>query len=138
RGDGGVGLAGPPVYATRRLDFLHCSLITLFLLGLYLGVALPVTSKIPLTCAPVGLRRPDRAVAPARPDPSSASGRPAGGRRRLSLLDPGGLELRVPEQALHRASAAHLFAGHRLRDLSDPGSRRPSTNCRPPSAPLPP
>src|SRR5262252_6747922 len=77
----------------------------------------------------VGLRRPDRAVAPARPDSSSASGRPAGGRRRLSLLDPGGLELRVPEQALHRASAAHLFAGHRLSDLSDPGSRRASTDC---------
>ncbi|HYX04275.1 MAG TPA: hypothetical protein VE963_19430 [Reyranella sp.] len=47
-------MAVPPVYATRRLDFLDCSLITLFLLGLYLGVALPVTSKIPLTCAPSG------------------------------------------------------------------------------------
>jgi hypothetical protein len=49
-----MSLPTSPVYATRRLDVLDCALITVFLLGLYLGVALPITSKIPLTCAPSG------------------------------------------------------------------------------------
>ena len=39
----------------RRLDLLDSALITLFLLGLYLGVALQVTPKVPLTCAPSGV-----------------------------------------------------------------------------------
>jgi hypothetical protein len=44
--------AAPPV--TRRLDLLDSALVTIFLLGLYLGVALKITSTIPLTCAPSG------------------------------------------------------------------------------------
>src|SRR6185369_6982684 len=39
----------------QRLDALDCALVVLFLLGLYLGVSLQVTSRIPLTCAPSGL-----------------------------------------------------------------------------------
>lgn len=39
----------------RRLDLLDSALIALFLLGLYLGVALQITDKVPLTCAPSGL-----------------------------------------------------------------------------------
>ena len=38
----------------RRLDGLDMALVVLYLLGLYLGVSLQVTSKIPLTCAPSG------------------------------------------------------------------------------------
>ncbi len=38
----------------RRLDFVDSALVVLFLLGLYLGVSLQITSKIPLTCAPSG------------------------------------------------------------------------------------
>jgi hypothetical protein len=44
--------AAPPV--ARRLDLLDSVLVTIFLLGLYLGVALKITSTIPLTCAPSG------------------------------------------------------------------------------------
>jgi hypothetical protein len=36
----------------RRLDALDIALIVVFLLGLYMGVSLQVTEKIPLTCAP--------------------------------------------------------------------------------------
>ncbi|OFX04259.1 MAG: hypothetical protein A3D94_17155 [Alphaproteobacteria bacterium RIFCSPHIGHO2_12_FULL_66_14] len=38
----------------RRLTGVDLALIALFLLGLYLGVSLQITSKIPLTCAPSG------------------------------------------------------------------------------------
>ncbi|WP_020698063.1 hypothetical protein [Reyranella massiliensis] len=38
----------------RRLTAFDLALIALFLLGLYLGVSLQITSKIPLTCAPSG------------------------------------------------------------------------------------
>jgi hypothetical protein len=38
----------------RPLDWIDTSLVVIFLAGLYLGVTLPVTSKIPLTCAPSG------------------------------------------------------------------------------------
>jgi hypothetical protein len=41
--------------ASRRLDLLDGVLVTVFLLGLYLGVALQVTERVPLTCAPSGL-----------------------------------------------------------------------------------
>ena len=40
--------------APRRLDFIDQVLVVIFLLGLYLGVSLPITSTIPLTCAPSG------------------------------------------------------------------------------------
>jgi hypothetical protein len=39
---------------TRSLDWIDTTLIVVFLVGLYMGVALPITSKIPLTCAPSG------------------------------------------------------------------------------------
>ncbi|MBS0540972.1 MAG: hypothetical protein JSR47_19580, partial [Proteobacteria bacterium] len=39
----------------RRLDGIDTALIVLFLIGLYLGVSLQITSKIPLTCAPSGV-----------------------------------------------------------------------------------
>lgn len=39
----------------RRLTGFDLALIALFLLGLYLGVSLQITAKIPLTCAPSGL-----------------------------------------------------------------------------------
>lgn len=39
---------------TRRLTGIDLALIALFLLGLYLGVSLQITAKIPLTCAPSG------------------------------------------------------------------------------------
>jgi hypothetical protein len=39
---------------TQRLDLLDSVLVTIFLLGLYLGVPLQITSTIPLTCAPSG------------------------------------------------------------------------------------
>jgi hypothetical protein len=38
----------------RSLDWIDTSLLVVFLAGLYLGVSLPITSKIPLTCAPSG------------------------------------------------------------------------------------
>jgi hypothetical protein len=44
----------PAAAMPRRLDFLDKILVLIFLLGLYLGVSLPVTDKIPLTCAPSG------------------------------------------------------------------------------------
>ncbi|MBX3503154.1 MAG: hypothetical protein KF889_27235 [Alphaproteobacteria bacterium] len=40
--------------AVRSLDWIDTTLIVIFLAGLYLGVSLPITSKIPLTCAPSG------------------------------------------------------------------------------------
>jgi hypothetical protein len=39
----------------RRLTGIDLALIALFLVGLYLGVSLQVTSKVPLTCAPSGV-----------------------------------------------------------------------------------
>ena len=39
----------------RRLTGIDLALIALFLLGLYLGVSLQVTSTVPLTCAPSGV-----------------------------------------------------------------------------------
>lgn len=39
----------------KRLDAIDAALIVLFLIGLYLGVSLQITSKIPLTCAPSGV-----------------------------------------------------------------------------------
>jgi hypothetical protein len=41
-------------FRTQRLDFLDCALVILFLVGLYLGVSIQVTEKVPLTCAPSG------------------------------------------------------------------------------------
>lgn len=38
----------------RPLDWIDTSLLVIFLVGLYLGVSLPITTKIPLTCAPSG------------------------------------------------------------------------------------
>lgn len=38
----------------RSLDWIDTTLIVIFLAGLYMGVSLPITSKIPLTCAPSG------------------------------------------------------------------------------------
>ena len=40
--------------ASRRLDVLDIALVVIFLLGLYMGVSLQITTKIPLTCAPSG------------------------------------------------------------------------------------
>jgi hypothetical protein len=37
-----------------RLDHLDIALVVLFLLGIYLGVALQISEKVPLTCAPSG------------------------------------------------------------------------------------
>jgi hypothetical protein len=51
------GLAGGRYYAPRhgqRLAPVDLALVILFLLGLYLGVSLQITQKIPLTCAPSG------------------------------------------------------------------------------------
>ena len=39
----------------RRMDTFDAFLLVIYLLGLYLGVALQITQKIPLTCAPSGL-----------------------------------------------------------------------------------
>lgn len=39
----------------RALDWIDTTLIVVFLAGLYLGVSLNITSKIPLTCAPSGI-----------------------------------------------------------------------------------
>src|SRR5215475_7179389 len=42
--------------ASRRgLDPLDLTLVALFLLGLYLGVALPLTARTPITCVPSGV-----------------------------------------------------------------------------------
>ncbi len=41
--------------AARRLDAVDITLFVVYLLGLYLGVSLQITAKIPLTCAPSGL-----------------------------------------------------------------------------------
>lgn len=41
-------------FRPQKLDFLDCALVILFLVGLYLGVAIQVTEKVPLTCAPSG------------------------------------------------------------------------------------
>jgi hypothetical protein len=38
----------------KRLDAIDTALVVLYLLGLYLGVSLQITSKVPLTCAPSG------------------------------------------------------------------------------------
>lgn len=38
----------------RRLDAIDTALFVVYLLGLYLGVTLQITAKIPLTCAPSG------------------------------------------------------------------------------------
>ena len=49
-------LASQPAAARpRRLDFIDTVLVVIFLLGLYLGVSLPVSDKVPLTCAPSGI-----------------------------------------------------------------------------------
>jgi hypothetical protein len=40
--------------ARRRLDAIDITLFVVYLIGLYLGVSLPITSTIPLTCAPSG------------------------------------------------------------------------------------
>jgi hypothetical protein len=47
-----ANLATP--FRSQRLDFLDCALVIVFLLGLYLGVALQITTGVPLTCAPSG------------------------------------------------------------------------------------
>ena len=39
----------------RRLDLLDLTLVAIFLIGLYLGVALPITAKMPITCVPSGV-----------------------------------------------------------------------------------
>ena len=49
-----AGAAADTAIVGRRLDAFDQALIALFLLGLYLGVSLQITSKIPLTCAPSG------------------------------------------------------------------------------------
>ena len=41
-------------FRPQKLDALDCALVILFLLGLYLGVAIQITAKVPLTCAPSG------------------------------------------------------------------------------------
>ena len=46
--------AWAPPFRPQRLDALDCGLVVLFLLGLYLGVAIQITAKVPLTCAPSG------------------------------------------------------------------------------------
>ncbi len=41
-------------FRPQKLDLLDCGLVILFLVGLYLGVAIQITEKVPLTCAPSG------------------------------------------------------------------------------------
>jgi hypothetical protein len=41
-------------FRPQKLDLLDCALVILFLVGLYLGVAIQITEKVPLTCAPSG------------------------------------------------------------------------------------
>jgi hypothetical protein len=48
-------MTATPQQLSRRLDAFDCALVVLYLLGLYLGVSLQITSKMPLTCAPSGL-----------------------------------------------------------------------------------
>jgi hypothetical protein len=48
------GTAWSPPFRPQRLDPLDCGLVILFLVGLYLGVAIQITEKVPLTCAPSG------------------------------------------------------------------------------------
>ncbi|MBV8406052.1 MAG: hypothetical protein JOY64_00340 [Alphaproteobacteria bacterium] len=43
-----------PSYPARKLDGLDITLVAVFLLGLYLGVSLQISEKVPLTCAPSG------------------------------------------------------------------------------------
>src|SRR5690348_18158487 len=38
----------------QRLDALDCGLVILCLVGLYLGVSIQFSEKVPLTCAPSG------------------------------------------------------------------------------------
>ena len=45
----------PASHGDHRLAPIDLALVTLFLLGLYLGVSLQITPKVPLTCAPSGL-----------------------------------------------------------------------------------
>ncbi len=68
--------------AARRLDAVDITLFVVYLLGLYLGVSLQITAKIPLTCAPSGL-----AAKPAKGsiDPENV---PAGGSRWLNAHRP--------------------------------------------------
>jgi hypothetical protein len=42
-------------FRPQRLDMVDCALVVLFLVGLYSGIALQVSEKVPLTCAPSGL-----------------------------------------------------------------------------------
>lgn len=44
----------PQIASDSRLDWLDFTLVVIFLTGIYLGVSLPITSKIPLTAAPSG------------------------------------------------------------------------------------
>ncbi len=55
----------------QRLDWLDLALVAIFLTGIYLGVSLPITAKVPLTAAPSGFaglimlwRRRDEIEAP--------------------------------------------------------------------------
>ena len=55
----------------RRLDAIDTALVVVYLLGLYLGVSLQITAKIPLTCAPSGAAMSSTVVNPkAWPPPS--------------------------------------------------------------------
>jgi hypothetical protein len=49
-----TGTAWSTPIRRQRLDALDCGLVVLFLLGLYMGVAIQITSKVPLPCAPSG------------------------------------------------------------------------------------
>jgi hypothetical protein len=46
---------GGPAFRPQRLDMLDCALVILFLIGLYSGITLQVSQKVPLTCAPSGV-----------------------------------------------------------------------------------
>jgi hypothetical protein len=54
RGAGVTPSSAAPIFRPQRLDAIDCALVVLFLLGLYLGLALHITEKVPLTCAPSG------------------------------------------------------------------------------------
>lgn len=45
----------PAAAMPRRLGVIDTILVVTFLLGLYLGVSLPISDKVPLTCAPSGI-----------------------------------------------------------------------------------
>ncbi len=47
--------SAPAPEASRRLDTLDMILVAIYLLGLYLGVSLDISTKVPLTCAPSGV-----------------------------------------------------------------------------------